>query len=75
MASFFDVVTVTCFVALVIAFFQFTDRNMRTLAHMLFVGVVLAVANQVGNSGATILAFVLVLAGAAYAVLIVQRQP
>ena len=32
MTTFFDVLTVTCFVALVIAFFQFTERDNRTLA-------------------------------------------
>ena len=56
MATFFDVVTVTCFVGLVIAFFQFTERETRTLMHFILAGMVFAVANQVGNAGSAILA-------------------
>jgi hypothetical protein len=73
MTTFFDVVTVTCFAALVIAFFQFTDRETRTLVHFILAGIVFAVANQVGNAGSTILAIVLILAGATYAFLITRR--
>ncbi len=73
MTTVFDIVTVTCFVGLAIAFFQFTDREMRTLAHFILAGVVLAVANQVGNAGSTILAVVLILAGTGYAVMAVLR--
>ena len=69
----FDVVTVTCFVALVIAFFQFTDRDMRTLMHFLLASIVFAIANQVGNGGSTMLALVLILAGTAYAFLLARR--
>ncbi|WP_366946522.1 XrtV sorting system accessory protein [uncultured Bradyrhizobium sp.] len=74
MATFFDVVTVTCFVGLVIAFFQFTEREIRTLVHFILIGVVFAVANQVGNAGSAVLALVLIAAGIAYAVLIIRRQ-
>jgi hypothetical protein len=73
MTTFFDVVTVTCFVALVIGFFQFTDRNTRTLIHFLLAGIVFAVANQVGNNGGTWLAAILILAGIGYAALVVRR--
>jgi hypothetical protein len=73
MKTFFDVVTVTCFVGLVIAFFQFTDRKTRTLVHFILAGVVFAVANQIGNAGSPILALVLILSGATYAVLAVPR--
>ena len=73
MTTFFDIVTVTCFAALVIAFFQFTDRETRTLVHFILAGIVFAVANQVGNAGSTILAIVLILAGAIYAFLITRR--
>ena len=69
----FDVVTVTCFVALVIAFFQFTDRDTRTLMHFLLASIVFAIANQLGNGGSTVLALVLILAGTAYAVLLARR--
>ena len=73
MATFFDVVTVTCFVAMAIGFFQFTDRDTRTLVHLVLAGIVLAVANQVGNSGGTIPALIMIVAGAGYAVLMVRR--
>lgn len=74
MATFFDVVTVTCFAALVLGFFQFTDRETRTLLHFLGSAIVLAVANQVGNSGATILALLLILAGMGYAFLVARNS-
>jgi hypothetical protein len=73
MITFFDVLTVACFVGLVIAFFQFTDRETRTLVHFVLAGVAFAAANQVGNAGSTILALALVFAGVIYAVLIVCR--
>jgi hypothetical protein len=73
MTTFFDVLTVTCFVGLVIAFFQFTDRKTRTLVHFVLAGVVFAVANQVGNGGSTVLALVLILAGVIFAALVVRR--
>jgi hypothetical protein len=73
MTTFFDVVTVTCFVAIVIGFFQFTNRDPRTLIHLVLAGIVFAVANQVGNNGSTILAFIMIVAGAGYAVLVVRR--
>lgn len=73
MATLFDVVTVTCFAGLVIAFFQFTQRETRTLVHFILAGIVFAVANQVGNAGSATLAIVLILAGSIYAVLVVKR--
>ncbi len=73
MTTFFDVVTVACFVAMAIGFFQFTDRDTRTLVHFVLAGIVLAVANQVGNSGGTILALIMMVAGASYAALVVRR--
>ena len=73
MITFFDVATVTCFVAMAIGFFQFTDRDARTLVHLVLAGIVFAVANQVGNSGSTILALIMIVAGAGYAVLVVRR--
>jgi hypothetical protein len=72
MATLFDVLTVTCFAGLVLAFFQFTDRETRTLLHFTFAGVVFAIANQVGNSGSPILASLLIIAGVGYAVLVVR---
>ena len=74
MATFFDVITVTCFAGLVLAFLQFTDRETRTLLHFLGTAIALAVANQVGNSGATVLALLLILASVGYAFLIVSNS-
>ena len=73
MTTFFDVITVTSFVGLVIAFFQFTDRETRTLVHFILAGIVFAVANQVGNAGSTVLALILIVAGGGYAVLIARK--
>ena len=73
MSTFFDVITVTCFVGLVIAFFQFTSRDTRILMHFFLSAVVFAVANQVGNHGSAILAAILIVAGIVYAVLITTR--
>lgn len=74
MNTFFDVVTVTGFVALVTAFFQFTDRDHRTLAHFTLAGIVLAIANQLGNHGQTALALLLMVASIAYAFFVLSRK-
>jgi hypothetical protein len=73
MTTFFDVVTTTCFIGLVIAFFRFTDRDPKRLLHFVLAGILFAVANQLGNSGQSILAFILIAAGAGYAVLKVRH--
>jgi cytochrome bd-type quinol oxidase subunit 1 len=67
----FDFLTVGCFVCIVAAYFLLTDREIRTLAHLLVSGAAFAVANQLGNAGSTILALLLVVAGGAYAVFVV----
>ena len=73
MTTFFDILTVACFAGLVIAFFQLTDRATKTLIHFVIAEIVLAVANQVGNAGGTILALVLVFAAAGYVFLVVRQ--
>ena len=73
MTTIFDVVTVTCFIALAIAFFQFTDRDPKQLLHFVLAGILFAVANQLGNSGQSALAVVLIAAGAGYAVFRVRH--
>ncbi|GGI33819.1 XrtV sorting system accessory protein [Bradyrhizobium guangdongense] len=73
MTTVFDILTVTCFIGLVVAFFQFTDRERSTLLHFLLAGVVFAVANQIGNNGHFYLAAILVLAGIGYAALGARR--
>jgi hypothetical protein len=69
----FDYLTVGCFVCLVVSFFFLTERNLRTLAHLLLCGVAFALANQLGNSGSTILALILTVAAGAYAVFVVRE--
>ena len=66
-------IAVTSFAALVLGFFQFTDRETRTLIHFVLVGIVFAVANQVGNGGAPIWALILIAAGGGYAVLVARK--
>ena len=74
MVTFFDVLTVTCFIGLVIAFFRFTNQDTRTLLQFLLSGIAFAIANQVGNAGSAVLASVLVVAGAGYAFIIIRQQ-
>jgi len=73
MATLLDIVSVASFVGLVVAFFLWTERDHRTLLHFVISGTVLAVANQVGNAGQTEFAFLLIVAGIAYAAIIAWR--
>ena len=73
MQTAFDFLTVACFAGLVIAYFQFGKRDTRTLMHLMISGVAFAIANQVGNGGLPIFALILIVAGAGYAVLVVQK--
>ncbi len=72
MTTFFDAVSVACFAVLVLTYFRFTTRDTRILVHLVLAGLVFAIANQVGNAGSAFLALALLLAGAAYAVLVVR---
>jgi hypothetical protein len=73
MATLFDIVSVASFVGLVLAFFLWTERDNKTLLHFVISGTVLAVANQVGNAGHIGFASVLIIAGLAYAGVVVWR--
>lgn len=73
MTTIFDVLTVTCFVGLVIAFFQFSDRELKTLLFFSVSGVVFAVANQVGNAGYVVFAAVLIVVAIGFAALVLRR--
>ena len=73
MVTLFDVVSVASFIGLVLAFFLWTERDNRTLLHFVVSGAVLAVANQVGNAGQTVFAFILIVAGLAYAAVVAWR--
>jgi hypothetical protein len=73
MVSAFDFLTVACFAGLVIAFFLWTERDTRTLMHLMIPAVAFAIANQIGNAGLPLFAVVLVVAGAAYAAMVVKK--
>ena len=72
METIFDVVTVTCFAGLVIAFFRFTNRNSRTLIEFVIAALALAVANQIGNAGQTVQAVSLILGSLGFVVLVAK---
>jgi predicted branched-subunit amino acid permease len=73
MQTAFDFLTVACFAGLVIVYFQFTKRDTRTLMHLLISAAAFAIANQMGNTGLPIFALILIVAGAGYAALVVQK--
>ena len=62
MATFFDALTVACFIGLVVAFFYFTERDTATLLRYLLCGIALAAANQLGNTGYGVLGILLTIA-------------
>jgi hypothetical protein len=74
MVTLFDIVSVASFIGLVLAFFIWTARDNRNLLHFVIAGVVFAVANQVGNAGQSFFAFVLIVAGIAYAFVMTWRR-
>ena len=73
METAFDFLTVACFAGLVIVFFQFTKRDARTLMQLMIAGAAFAIANQLGNAGLPIFALILIVVGAGYAALVVQK--
>jgi hypothetical protein len=74
MTTFFDILTVICFILMVMAFLLLTERHPRTLAHLLLSGIAFAVANQVGNAGSTLFGLILVGAGVGYAALVIHNK-
>ena len=74
MPSLFDFVTVACFLVVVGAFVFLTERDTKTLTRMMVAAIAFAVANQLGNQGAAVLAILLIGAGLGYAVLVVVRK-
>lgn len=71
MTTFFDFLTVACFLITAVAFFLLTARHIRTLVQLLVPGILFAISNQAGNAGWTILALALVAAGAGYAAYVI----
>lgn len=72
MATFFDFLTVACFLIMAVGFFVLTERDGRTLVRLLVSGLAFAVANQIGNAGWSIIASVLVAAGCVYAAFVIK---
>jgi 1,4-dihydroxy-2-naphthoate octaprenyltransferase len=73
MTTFFDALTVACFIGLVVAFFQFTERDTPTLLRALLCGFALAVANQLGNMGYGVLGITLTFAAVCFGWLSFRR--
>jgi predicted branched-subunit amino acid permease len=74
METAFDFLTIACFAGLVIAYFQLTKRDTRTLMHLLISAAAFAIANQLGNADLPMFALILVVAGAGYAALVVRKE-
>ena len=72
MASIYDFVTVACFLGVVGAFVFLTERDPKTLAHLMVPAVAFAVANQLGNAGSGVLAILLIGAGVGYTILVIR---
>jgi hypothetical protein len=72
MPTIFDFVTVACFLGVVGAFLFLTERDRKTLAHLMIPAVAFAVANELGNMGWSLFASALIAAGLGYAALIVR---
>ncbi len=73
MTTVFDVITVTCFISLVLAFLRFSDRDPWTLLRLLLAVLAFAVANQLGNHGFIVLSALLILAGIGWSLLVIRR--
>ena len=74
MTEFFDLLSVVCFLAVAIAFFVYSDRDIRTLVNVSLCGVVFAVGNHLGNNGWPLFALLLISAGAGYGWLVITMR-
>lgn len=74
MGTLFDVITVTCFFAIVLAYFQFAAHDLRTVLNLLVSGVAFAVANQAGNAGYTVIATLLIVLGLGFAFVVIRQK-
>lgn len=80
MGTVYDIVTVVCFLCVVLTYFMFTEGGTKVLAHFMLPALAFAVANQVGNAaltagntGLNVLAIVLIAAGIGYTYVIVRQ--
>jgi|GraSoiStandDraft_30_1057271.scaffolds.fasta_scaffold1268899_1 hypothetical protein len=74
MVGFFDALTVACFIGLVGVFFRFTERDGPALLRCVLSGIVLAIANQLGNADYVVLGLALVAAAVGYPWLFVSKR-
>jgi hypothetical protein len=75
MTTIFDLLSAVCFAGTVIAFFRFSDRANKTLIQLMAPALAFAVGNQLGNTGYTVFALILILAGASYVALVFRHNP
>jgi hypothetical protein len=73
MDTFFDALTVACFVGLIVVFLKFSQRDSGTLWRFVLCGIVLAIANQLGNRGYVGFGAILVVAAIGFGWLSVGR--
>ena len=69
----FDFVTVACFFGAAGAFFIFTARELSTLFNVVLAGISFAIANQLGNAEYILLGALVMIAGVAYAVVVIRK--
>jgi hypothetical protein len=75
MTTIFDLLSAVCFAGTVIAFFGFSDRTNKTLMQLMAPALAFAIGNQLGNTGYTVFALILILAGASYVALVFRHNP
>lgn len=66
MSTIYDFVTVAIFLIVIGLYFQFSMKASQDLKWYLLPGGVCAVANQLGNNGSDIIAWIMIVAAAAF---------
>ena len=74
LATWFDLVTLACFLGMAGAFFLLTERRPRTLVHLLLAAIAFAVANQLGNAGYALFGGILIVIAIGYTVMVIRRE-
>jgi hypothetical protein len=75
MTTIFDLLSVVCFAGTALAFFRLSDRTNKTLIQLMAPALAFAIGNQLGNTGYTAFALILILAGASYVALVFRHNP
>jgi hypothetical protein len=70
----FDILTIACFLSIVVGYSVWSDREIRTLLQLSLSGVALAIANYLGDNGWPIFAIILILAAIGYALLVLTGR-